>query len=108
MIVALGSNPLNSVVASDGRFIVELANEKEVLSLMPDFLVLKNYEMVVVTSQAEPSSAYDFISRSFVRHMELTRTRLLAPRTVPWLPTGLTNWGKIIYMLTRHRQEAGH
>ena len=66
MINALGSNPINSMTASDGRFILELANEKEVLSLKPDFSVLKNYETIVVTSQSEPSSAYDFISRSFV------------------------------------------
>ncbi|MEO5996304.1 MAG: PhzF family phenazine biosynthesis protein [Chitinophagaceae bacterium] len=66
IIDALGSNPINAVYSSDGRFILELANEKEVLSLKPDFSVLKNYETVVATSQSEPSSAYDFISRSFV------------------------------------------
>ncbi len=65
IISALAATPINTVCASDGRFIIEVATEDEVRLLKPDFSILKNYEVAVVTSQAEPSSGYDFISRTF-------------------------------------------
>ncbi len=65
IIKALGVTPINSVRSDDGRFIIEVADEKEVESLDPDFSILKNHETVVVTSKASVSSEYDFISRSF-------------------------------------------
>ncbi len=65
IIKALCITPINSVRSGDGRFIIEVADEKEVTSLDPDFSVLKNHETVVVTSKASASSGYDFISRSF-------------------------------------------
>jgi PhzF family phenazine biosynthesis protein len=61
---ALGVQLINVVYAKD-RYLVEVATAVEVVSLQPDFVALKDYEMAVVTSLAGEGSAYDFISRSF-------------------------------------------
>ncbi|MBC8054619.1 MAG: PhzF family phenazine biosynthesis protein [Sphingobacteriaceae bacterium] len=61
---ALNVRPVN-IVFSETRFIVELATEDEVISCKPDFKVLKNHEMIVITSKGGASSAYDFVSRTF-------------------------------------------
>jgi PhzF family phenazine biosynthesis protein len=65
MMDALGCTAVHTMIASDGRFIIEVASEKEVLSLKPDFSILKNFATAVITSRAEATSSYDFISRSF-------------------------------------------
>lgn len=62
---ALHLAPLHAVCADDGRYIIEVASENEVLSCQPDFNVLKNFEVVVVTSRAADDSPYNFISRTF-------------------------------------------
>lgn len=62
---ALGVNPVNSVFAKD-RYLVELASPEEVLAATPDFQVLKDYDGVVLTSEADKHSKYDFVSRTFV------------------------------------------
>lgn len=64
IINALDVKPINAACASDGRFIIEVATEAEVRALKPDFTILKNYEVAVVTSQGD-HSGYDFVSRSF-------------------------------------------
>ncbi|HEY0055395.1 MAG TPA: PhzF family phenazine biosynthesis protein [Pedobacter sp.] len=61
---ALQVKPVN-VVYSQTRFIVELASADEVLTCNPDFKTLRNFDMIVLTSKGNPSSPYDFVSRSF-------------------------------------------
>jgi PhzF family phenazine biosynthesis protein len=61
---ALQVEPIN-VVYSQTRFIVELASADEVVACNPDFKVLKGFDMIVLTSKGDPSSPYDFLSRSF-------------------------------------------
>jgi PhzF family phenazine biosynthesis protein len=61
---ALEVKPIN-VVFSQTRFIVELASAEEVSACNPDFKALKNFDMIVLTSKGNPSSPYDFVSRSF-------------------------------------------
>src|ERR1700712_1455506 len=52
LISALNISPINSFQSEDSRYIIEVENEQEVFSLNPDFSILKNYETVVITSQA--------------------------------------------------------
>jgi PhzF family phenazine biosynthesis protein len=66
MAQALGVTPVGSFLAEDGRFIIEVATEAEVKKITPDFAVLKNHPISVVTSKADEGSSYDFISRTFV------------------------------------------
>lgn len=63
-LTALGVKPVN-VVFSESRFIAELGSPGEVADCNPDFKALKDFEMVVITSKAEESSPYDFVSRTF-------------------------------------------
>ncbi|HZG24270.1 MAG TPA: PhzF family phenazine biosynthesis protein [Chitinophagaceae bacterium] len=66
VIHALGVNPADSFLSEDGRYIIEVAGEAAVKSISPDFAVLKQYPISVVTSKADHGSGYDFISRTFV------------------------------------------
>jgi PhzF family phenazine biosynthesis protein len=61
---ALNVDPIDAVF-SQTRIIVELSTPEEVRSCKPDFKVLKDHEMVVITSRGESSSPYDFVSRTF-------------------------------------------
>lgn len=63
-LIALNVKPVN-VVFSETRYLVELASEDEVADCKPDFNVLKNHQMIVLTSRGNKSSKYDFVSRSF-------------------------------------------
>lgn len=65
IIKALKITPVNTVRSDDGRFVIEVATEKEVIDLDPDFSILVKHETLVVTSKASETSTYDFISRSF-------------------------------------------
>lgn len=65
MIEVLGISPVHSVLADDGRYVIEVQNESQLLSVNPDFSILKNYPSVAVTCVANNDSPYDFISRSF-------------------------------------------
>ena len=65
MLKALGISPVNSVCADDGRYIIEVGEESKLLSINPDFSILKNHPSVAVTCKAPNDSPYDFISRSF-------------------------------------------
>lgn len=66
IVEALGIFPKNSMLASDGRLVIEIDNEAQLRSFKPDFSVLKSHDVViVVTCKSEASSEYDFISRSF-------------------------------------------
>jgi PhzF family phenazine biosynthesis protein len=60
---ALGVDIIESAYAG-GRYIVEVGSEEEVRNCRPDFKVLKDFDMIVLTSRGE-RSGYDFISRSF-------------------------------------------
>lgn len=62
---ALQVTPVNCVFAKD-RYIVELATPEEVIQAKPDFTVLKEYDLIVLTSLAGKDTQYDFISRTFV------------------------------------------
>jgi PhzF family phenazine biosynthesis protein len=62
---ALGVQPIGVAFGKE-RYLVEVATAEEVLSLQPDFAILKHYEVVVVTSLAGDDKPYDFVSRSFV------------------------------------------
>jgi PhzF family phenazine biosynthesis protein len=64
LIRALNVSPIN-VVFSQTRYIVELASSEEVRACKPDFQILKNFDMVVITSRGDVSSPYDFVSRTF-------------------------------------------
>jgi PhzF family phenazine biosynthesis protein len=62
---ALGASPVN-LCKSEFFFLVEVASEREVRDLKPDFEKLKSFstEAIIITSVAG-SSGYDFISRCF-------------------------------------------
>lgn len=47
------------------RYLIELASEKEIYDLDPDFGRLKRFRKVLLTSIADPGSKFDFISRYF-------------------------------------------
>ena len=61
---ALNADPINAVYAKD-RFIIELSTAEQVQYLSPDLQALKGFDMIVVTSKGNPSTEYDFVSRSF-------------------------------------------
>ena len=65
MIKALGLTPINAVCANDGRYVIEVADESQLLAIDPDFTVLKDHPSVAVTCRAKNDSPYDFLSRSF-------------------------------------------
>ena len=62
---ALGVHPVGVVYGKE-RYLIEVATAAEVVALQPDFSVLKNYEVTVVTSVGDKDMPYDFVSRSFV------------------------------------------
>lgn len=61
---ALHARPVNTAFAKD-RYIIELESAEEVRALRPDFISLKDFEMVVVTARGAADSSYDFVSRTF-------------------------------------------
>lgn len=62
---ALGAAPIN-LCKSDFFFLVEVASEREVRDLKPDFDKLKSFSTpaIIVTSKSD-SKEYDFVSRCF-------------------------------------------
>lgn len=65
LLQGLGVEPVATVRAQDGRYLVEVAGEPSLRALQPDFAVLARYPSVVVTCRAGEGSPYDFLSRSF-------------------------------------------
>lgn len=64
VIRALNVKPVNTVFAKD-RYLIEVENAGDVVSAKPDFTILKDHKVVVLTSLADQGSGYDFISRTF-------------------------------------------
>jgi len=62
LLKALGVRPIASSYSVD-RYLLEVATEEEVIQARPDMSLLKQEEMVVLTSLSK--APYDFISRSF-------------------------------------------
>ncbi len=67
LLESLGIDDPIAVAVGDFDWLVEVASEKDVLNVSPDFVALGEIETrgVIVTSVANPDSDYDFISRFF-------------------------------------------
>ena len=64
IVKALNISPVNVVFAKD-RYLIEVGSAREVESIAPDFLSLREFDMIVVTAKADPQSPFDFVSRTF-------------------------------------------